>query len=83
MSDGKVVNQNYGPAQAGSTDVYNMTSVRSALAFAMECLERSPIKHDDLERAVGDALHIANREELQATVISDLRRVRSRLGFDS
>jgi len=65
----------------GTADLVALTSMRSALSFAMECLERCSERHDDLERAIEDALKLSARKELECTVIRDLSRHRDRLGI--
>ncbi|MEQ8558130.1 MAG: hypothetical protein RIB03_07405 [Henriciella sp.] len=64
-----------------TNDVVAIASCRSALAFAMECLERGGHRHDELERLVESALQMATRKELECSVIRDLTRSRTSLGF--
>ena len=66
----------YGPqVQSSLTDAAIMASVRTSLTFALECLARSATAFDDLENAVGSALVLASRAELEQKVYKEITRI--------
>ena len=64
-----------------TTDLVALTSMHSALSFAIECLERCSERHDELEQTLEYALRLLARRELEYTVIRDISRHRARLAL--
>lgn len=50
-----------------------IATVRTSLAFTLECLSRASVNAHELRRAIEDALSLASRQELEVRVLRNIK----------